>query len=409
MKLRLKLFTLLSVSYLLIFVVMQIASNSVLLGGMVELENREITSETSRGAAAINKVVSELERSTRSFASFSDVARYVKRPDLVSEEYVWSTINDAVLSASDINYLLFFNHEGETILERGYDYGNEFPVPEEFITFFEMNSILVVHQTPESKLSGLLKTPLGLYIISSQPIVSGFDVIGSIVSCRAVDGRLIGELGDSMFLELDYHPLLDEETIGEYTDIINSIKTDNPILISKPNKDTMTGYSLLNDLYGNPVLLVSVTSPRLIYGVGVQMVNYFVLAYVLIGVSIGMLVLLALNRLVAMPLSKLSKEVGDINPETIKDNTVIIPGDDEISALSQDIDRMLGTLQEYQNMMKETERMVSIGATATMVGHDLRNPLQVVVMLTDLIKKKLKTINKRRNGRGARRDRASCK
>jgi signal transduction histidine kinase len=38
--------------------------------------------------------------------------------------------------------------------------------------------------------------------------------------------------------------------------------------------------------------------------------------------------------------------------------------------------------------------MVSIGATATMVGHDLRNPLQVVFMLTDLIQKRLQWIKK---------------
>ncbi|MFH1179139.1 MAG: ATP-binding protein [Candidatus Bathyarchaeota archaeon] len=119
------------------------------------------------------------------------------------------------------------------------------------------------------------------------------------------------------------------------------------------------------------------------------MVNYFVLSFVLIGVSIGMLVLLALNRLVIMPLSKLSSEVAEINPSTINEVSVEIPGNDELSGLSKDIDKMLETLRDYQNRIKETERMVSIGATATMVGHDLRNPLQVVFMLTDLIQKRI--------------------
>ncbi|HHL41769.1 MAG TPA: hypothetical protein ENJ36_03795, partial [Candidatus Bathyarchaeota archaeon] len=110
-------------------------------------------------------------------------------------------------------------------------------------------------------------------------------------------------------------------------------------------------------------------------------------------ISIGMLAILALNRLVIMPLSKLSGEVAEINPQTINETSVAIPGDDEIARLSQDIEGMLKTLREYQNKMKETERMISIGATATMVGHDLRNPLQVVVMLTDLIKKKINRLS----------------
>ena len=123
------------------------------------------------------------------------------------------------------------------------------------------------------------------------------------------------------------------------------------------------------------------------------MINYFVFSFILVGISIGMLALLGLNRMIMMPLSKLSNEVADIDPSTFTDISVEIPGDDEISSLSKAIDKMLDTLSEYQTRIKETERMVSIGATATMVGHDLRNPLQVVFMLTDLLQKKLKRID----------------
>jgi len=113
-----------------------------------------------------------------------------------------------------------------------------------------MNSILIVHQTLESKLSGLLKTPLGLCIVSSQPIASGGEVIGSMVSCRVVDERFIDELGDSMFLELDIHPLLDVQSMMTYETVINSIKSENPILISKSDAEKVKGYSVINDLYG---------------------------------------------------------------------------------------------------------------------------------------------------------------
>ena len=175
----------------------------------------------------------------------------------------------------------------------------------------------------------------------------------------------------------------------KYDGIVSQITTENPIFIRKYDQDAIFGFSLVNDLYGAPALLLRTETPRVIYQQGIEMVNYFVFSFILIGISIGMLALLGLNRMVMMPLSKLSNEVADIDPSTFTDISVEIPGDDEISSLSKDIDKMLSTLSEYQKRIKDTERMVSIGATATMVGHDLRNPLQVVFMLTDLLQKKV--------------------
>jgi len=393
LKLRLKLFTLFSVTYLLIFAVIQLASNSVLLGGMEELENREITGETANGVASVKQRISDIEYTTTRFASYDNVYRFTKAPDLVSEEYVWRVVNDAALSESDINYVIIFDLDGESILEKGYYKNSKIAVSEELVNFFEMNSILVVHQKVDSQLSGLLKTPVGLCAISSQPISSGDDKIaGSLILCSLIDTETEEATSDPTLMQVNLIPLT--ENIPAHTaSIINEITNDDPIFVEKPDEDTIKGYSIVNDLYGTPAILVTVEAPRLIYGMGEKMVNYFVLSFVLIGISIGMLALLALNRLVIMPLSKLSGEVAEINPQTINETSVAIPGNDEIAHLSQDIEEMLKTLREYQNRMKETERMVSIGATATMVGHDLRNPLQVVVMLTDLIKKKINRLS----------------
>jgi signal transduction histidine kinase len=64
-------------------------------------------------------------------------------------------------------------------------------------------------------------------------------------------------------------------------------------------------------------------------------------------------------------------------------------GDDEISMLATSINGMLDAIRRYRSLLKENERMAAIGETAAMVGHDLRNPLQVIVGSIDLIKKRL--------------------
>ncbi len=392
MKLRLKIFALLTVSYLLIFVVLEFASYSFLLKGMENLETEDVIKNTTMSLQAFSHKIKEIDEAASRFSSYSDIYLYTRSSKVISEEYVLSIFTDAVLSEADINFVFLFDSDGEVVFDKGFNLvGNtKMVVPMELINFFEMNSILVTHSEPQSKLTGILNTPSGLMLISSRAISAGRDlIVGSVVLCRNVDSHLENDLMNEALLNFDLIPISGAEAFAEYREVINKIKMDTPVYVSKLDQDTVSGFTVMNDLYGKQVILIRADSPRLIYQQGIQMVSYFVLSFALIGISIGMLVILALNRLVIMPLSKLSHEVSDINPSTISDTSVEIAGNDEISGLSKDIDKMLGIIRTYQDKMKETERMASIGATATMVGHDLRNPLQVVFILTDLIRNKI--------------------
>jgi len=84
--------------------------------------------------------------------------------------------------------------------------------------------------------------------------------------------------------------------------------------------------------------------------------------------------------------------VGGIELDKDSLGRVLVSGDDELSQLAQDINGMLAALEESQARFRDVERMAAIGETTAMVGHDLRNPLQVIVMTLDLIARKCDSI-----------------
>lgn len=47
---------------------------------------------------------------------------------------------------------------------------------------------------------------------------------------------------------------------------------------------------------------------------------------------------------------------------------------------------------QMEERLLKAERMAAIGETAAMVGHDLRNPLQVIVNTLYLVKQKLRSM-----------------
>jgi signal transduction histidine kinase len=120
-----------------------------------------------------------------------------------------------------------------------------------------------------------------------------------------------------------------------------------------------------------------------------------VVTSLLMGVVIALIALFAMNKMILSPLMKLSKEVSEIDPHAIDLRNVVIKGDDEVAALSVNIDDMLQALNDYQHRLRESERMATIGQTSAMVGHDLRNPLQVVYLLSARLKKRIELIRDR--------------
>jgi len=60
--------------------------------------------------------------------------------------------------------------------------------------------------------------------------------------------------------------------------------------------------------------------------------------------------------------------------------------------LEELVDKKTGELRQAQEQLVKSERLAAIGEAASMVGHDLRNPLQAIVLNILLAKEKLKTL-----------------
>ncbi len=65
---------------------------------------------------------------------------------------------------------------------------------------------------------------------------------------------------------------------------------------------------------------------------------------------------------------------------------------DEIGELSRSFNQMTANLKTANGKLKDSERLAAIGATAGMVGHDIRNPLQAITSDAYLAKTELSAI-----------------
>jgi signal transduction histidine kinase len=135
--------------------------------------------------------------------------------------------------------------------------------------------------------------------------------------------------------------------------------------------------------------------------------NNLIFSFLLSSLVAGVFILVLLDKLIFSRLSILDSDVARIGSSSDFSLRVPVTSSDELSSLAISINRMMASLesahielrrysenleelvQERTARLRKSERLATIGETTAMVGHDLRNPLQVVTNNVYLLSKVL--------------------
>lgn len=377
MKIRGKMFMILGISYLFISIGIIVSSNNILISGFIEQENEDIIKQLEIGAHSLELRMETLEHTAIEHGHNDNIYMFM-------QSGMQHLVNDFLLSSNFIekqfSFLAFRDLEGTTVLSKSFDHIElrNTEIDESVMDLLNSETLFDL----ETTVKGVLPTESGLLMISSSPILTtegkgpamGVTIVG-----RYLDQIEVNRLAETTSVDLK---------IMKNTEMVADGNLSNGnYYVNRPKYDSITAYKALTDLEGSDSIAIQVESDRDYFNQAVMMLAYFVGSSVLTGLIIGFIAMIATNRFILEKIIKLSGEVNAINPRSLEIRKVEIQGDDEISELSMDIDNMIDVLGEYQQILKEKERMATIGETAAMVGHDLRNPLQVVVMLSSRLSK----------------------
>jgi len=374
MKIRKKLGLILGGGYFFIFVILFIASNSILMQGFIEQEDEDIQKQMDLAVHALDLRVLEIEHLTQSLSS-NDDSYYFMQSGL--QHFINNYLLSSNFVKSEINIIVFSDTNGDLVLSKAFDIlkMRNMEVPATVITLAQREELGVVEG-----ITGIVNMEEGALMISSQPIFTSDGSgpsAGTLFCGRYLDIAEVDQLREKTYLDIQ----LMEIGEGAISDLNSSIE--------RPSHTRITGSKAINGIDGEPVLLLRLTTDRDYYIQGLLMTQYFFVTSILTGAIIAVISMMASNKFILERMIKLSGEVNKINPDTIEQGSVQITGSDEISELSEDIDNMLKALANYRKLLKDRERLATIGETAAMVGHDLRNPLQVILMLGSRLSKNI--------------------
>jgi sensor domain CHASE-containing protein len=361
-----------------LLVTVYVSFHSLLANSFEKLEVTSVQENVDRFLSSLSDDVSDLRSKTNDYAAWAETYNFIINPN---NQYIDANLADPTFTTQRLNLVLFINSSGQLVYGKAFNIQNatEIPVPESVINEVSAHELLWRYNSTGSGVSGILLLPENPMLIASEPILTSQHegpVQGALIMGRYLDSAEIDRLAQSTHLSLTLQLINDQSMPSDFQAAIPSLSDNQTVLVRPLNADFVAGYVLVNDVYGNPILISRIEMFRDIYKQGLDAMNYFIVALLGLAAVFVAAILILMETTVLHRVVKLTSDVRKIGKDKDLLARVSIEGNDELSVLAQSINGMLSEIKDKTIQLRKTEHLAATGQVAAMVGHDLRNPLQ---------------------------------
>jgi two-component sensor histidine kinase/sensor domain CHASE-containing protein len=321
------------------------------------VEQRDVEKNVNRSLGAVYDDISNLKTMNRDWAWWDDTYEFIEDKN---PEYTKAVLGDESIAGLRLNLIIYINTTGEIVFARGFDYQDkkELPVPEGVKKLINTHSTLLKHNGPQSNYSGIVLLPEGNLIITSYPILNSEGegtVRGTLIFGRYLDEVELGRLASITQMSLILYRLDNKQLPDDFKAVLPLFSPDKKIIIRPLNEGDVAGYTVLNDISGDPALILRVDLPREIYNQGKISVNYFLISLIFVGLIFGGISIWLMEKKVLSRILRLNNDVTRIKNSTNPSKHVVVEGKDEISYLSISINDMLEGIEHSQAEQRKAE------------------------------------------------------
>ena len=354
MTVRRKTLFIIAITCIGLVIVLYAASRSFVMGGFIKLEQRAARVNVQRVLNAFDQNLASQDRFTGDRAEADETFNSMPNP---SDDFIRSMFGrdaDGTLSTHRFNFFGLLNTSGQIVASRSRDLTTNSiaDIPEGLKAHFLLTDALFKFATANSKVSGVLLLPKGPLLVVSRPIGKGNPqgpIRGFILTTRYLEsGGDLRALEKTTNFSLSVRRLDGESLPADFEKARSHLSGPGEIYVQPLSETLLGGYALLNDIYGNPALILRAEIPRIIYQQGRLSQLYFVGALLIAGIVFGAVVLLLLEKSVISRLRSLNDSVRSIASSGDASARVQWEGRDELANLGETINRMLGSLQLSQ-------------------------------------------------------------
>lgn len=353
-----------------LILVLLVLSEVVVLAGFSRVEYQSAQKDTNRVVFSLVNDINTLDAIAQDWASRDDTRTFLLTTKSPAS---WYRLDPDTFEGLQFNYILLMDANGTLISGKGYDLSRhtEKPVPPDLATLLSSDQQIATRLKTGSDTMGVLPLPEGPLMVAICPVFSDQDkrqVIGYIIMGRNLDATEVSRLSSMAQLPLELQPYHSASLPADFITAIpqlplpsspfiqrdgeNGIAVDAPNYIMPVGSNLLGTYSLICDISDQPVLILKVSIVRDIYDQGVSTTLYFVSLLIIAGLVFGIAILILLEKTVLSRILNLSRRLNEIGKRKDFSARVVMNGEDEIGALTDNVNGMLGELEISRNQLQ---------------------------------------------------------
>jgi PAS domain S-box-containing protein len=359
--LRAKMLVLIGAVVVVLIALLYALSQAILMDSFAELEEQETHEDTRRVINALQGELDELHTLALDWSQWDDSYQFVQDG---SAAYIESNLTDETFVSLQINLMMFTDTSGQLIYGRAFRLDDQVGIPltqplTNLYLYTNNPSALYAQLSDLRQVTeGLLATPNGVMILTGLPITrsdgSG-EPKGKVFMGRYLDETRVDRISQLMGVTLELRDLADPTLPDDFRVAAEHLPSPESVFIQPLNRRTFVGYTLINDIADQPVLMARVMTARDISRQGQETVWFFLLATGLLALILVALYGGILERVVLARLLRLNQSIRRIGETGQLSARVAVIGQDELAALGQRINETLTALQTSQAALRGSE------------------------------------------------------
>ncbi len=327
-------------------------------GTFERLERRDVEEDLARVKNSVDYLCGQMGLTCDDWAYWDDAYAFVRDGN---KAFIESNLQGtSAFNTTRANLIAYTDAGGAVVY--GYTYDPESlvlqPLSPELTGLLTAKGVIKPNPDTHSKTTGLLDIPGRTLIVASRPVLktsgegpaAGMAVFGAYFD-RATDDT-VAELTQTTLATYRYD---DPGKPAALEKMMPGLKSGAGIAIGYPNKQTITGYLLLDDVRGEPALVARVNSPRDIFNEGASGARFRMAALGFFGMIVILLLMVIIERTVLSRITGLERDVEAVEAGGAGTAEVPVSGRDEISKLAGQINSMLARLKTAGDEARASE------------------------------------------------------
>jgi diguanylate cyclase (GGDEF)-like protein/PAS domain S-box-containing protein len=334
-----------------------ITSRIILLGSFARLEEKNMRQNVDSVLDTLSSSLSVLNSKTGDWASWDETYAFIKN---AGQDFIKRNLTDNAFNELRLNLMLYIDSSGSVVFGKAFNLQDqtEAPIPKSLKKHIASDNIMLQHTYEKSSLTGILNLPEGPMLIASRPILTSEGkgpIRGTLIFGRYLDAAEIKHLSETTNLVLTAYRLDDPQMPSDFQSVRFRLSEKMHVIVRPLDKQSVSGYSLLKDIYGKPAIILRADTGRDIYRQGQDSFYFFIFSSLAVGIVLSIVTLFLMEKQVLSRITSLIRNVGIIGTSGNLSMRVQMKGKDEIARLSEEMNRMFETIEKADNALRDSE------------------------------------------------------